>query len=232
LLVCLALPWNGAHAQPGQSIAPGQGIPNLEILGTWACRVLRPGTQSFRPWLVQFRADGTATYSSGTNTSNMGSAGFVGMTSRSGNGDGDWEKVGPDDYNFISMEFLYKNGNIGGRWFVDGTFHLRSPAEVAASAGKDLLCSGSSPLVPGDSCPKDVYARATKLVFNENVPTAGCGCMNTPAGCSATSACLNNEISGEVDAFNPALVAAVIRCNPLGDVTTVGSTTPVFPISP
>ena len=229
LLVGLAaIPLSRITAQKGKEIAPGQGIPYLDILGTWQCRIIRPGTNSYRPWLVQFRADGTATYSSGTNTSNVGSAGWVGLTSRSGNGDGDWEKVGSRDYRFVSTEFLYKNGNIGGRWFVDGTFHLRSPEEMAASSGGEQLCTGS---ITGDTCPTPIYARATKFEFTENIPTAGCSCMNTTEGCSATSPCLNNEISDEVDAFS-SVVAAVIRCNPLIDVKTINSSDFVFPIEP
>jgi hypothetical protein len=205
----------------------GKGPPEShQIVGMWTCDVIRAANQSSRPWYVVFRDDGTAVYSSATNTTNLPGSGF---NARTGNGDGEWSLVGEQAYNFRSVEYLYRAGNAGGRWLVDFTFHLRTDQERAAAAGKHRLCTGS---IPGDTCPRDTHVRATIFEFDE---AGGCECLNAEAGCEPTSACLNNPIVGERDIFNNApggngVITAVIRCNPLEEVTTYGSTEPVFPI--
>lgn len=197
-----------------------------EIVGTWTCDIIRPANLSVRPWYVQFRADGTGTYGSGTNTSNLPGSG---LTSRSGNGDGDWTLVGAHDYNFRGIELLYKNGNIGGRWLVDLTFHMRTEAERAASPGKQSLCTGT---VNDDTCATSNAARVTKFVFDE---ANGCECMNKAEGCEATSACLNNAITGETPLLNTAgngngNITAIARCNRIDDIVPYGATAKAFPL--
>jgi len=189
------------HAGPGQAIAPGQQIPNQEILGTWACQVVRAQNLSARPLTLTMHADGTTTYSSATNISNLG------FDSR-GNGYGDWEKVGAHDYRFQAQEMLRINGDAGGRFLVDATLHVRSAAEITPSS-PDKICTVS---LPNDPCPTNNNVRATQFVFS--------GGLNDPI--SGEVDLLNTGGNG--------VILSALRCNPLNTVTTFGSSDPVFPI--
>ena len=234
LVWVLAVPLRG-DAQQGKEIAPGQRMKSLEIEGQWICNAIRTQNNSARPVAIAFHGDGTATFSSATNISNY--PGNAGITGRSGNSDGEWEMVGPDTVNFRYTEHLYKGGNAGGRFLVEAGFMLRPDP---ANPNLDQLCSGNTST---DTCPTVSLVRGTKYVFDQAlrdangnvVDAAGCACMNTAAGCDAAhAACLNNSITGEVDVFNTTgngVITASVRCHRLNDMTTYGSTTPVFPLS-
>jgi hypothetical protein len=191
-------------AIPAGNASPG-ALP--QIIGVWDCQVIRPGSLSERPLLYTFHADGTTTFSSQSNISNLG------FTSRGG-AFGQYERSGPSDYHSTAVENLYKNGNAGGRFLIDNFLHL--------DKGGNRLCSGS---VPGDSCPVDGNVRATKFQF----PDASSACvLDAPLN-------LADPICGEVDLLNPppggnGVVNAVLRCDRINTLTTYGSSTPVFPI--
>lgn len=180
-------------------------IPQVE--GVWDCEVIRPGNLSQRPLLYTFHGDGTTTYSSQTNISNLG------FTSRGG-GFGQFQKTSPTDYRTTLVENLYKNGNAGGRFLVENVLHLNK-------AG-DELCTGN---LPGDPCPTSGNIRATKFLF----PDATSACtLDSPLA-------LGDPICGEVDLLNPppsgnGVVNVVLRCGRINTLTTYGSSAPVFPI--
>lgn len=185
--------------------ATAQAIPQIQ--GVWDCQIVRAGNLSERPLLYTFHMDGTATYSSQTNISNLG------FTSRGG-GYGEVQKAGPTDYHVTSVENLYKNGNAGGRFLVDTYYHLSSQG--------DKLCSGS---LSGDPCPANGNVRVTKFLF----PDANNACnLDSPLN-------INDPICGEVDLLNPppvgnGVINVVTRCDRLDTITTYGSSAPVFPI--
>jgi len=186
---------------PGTSNAGS--IPQIQ--GVWDCQVVRPGNVSERPLLYTFHADGTTTYSSQTNVSNLG------FTSRGG-GYGQFRSVSPTDYRTTVVENLYRNGNAGGRFLVDNVLHMNHTG--------DRLCSGS---LPGDPCPVSGNARATKFQFPDS--TSAC-VLDAPLN-------LADPICGEVDLLNPGgngVINVVLRCDRLDTLTTYGSATPVFPI--
>lgn len=184
-------------------ISVGTANADSQIEGVWACGVVRPANLSERPLTFTFHADGTATYSSATNISNLG------FTGRAG-GNGEWKKVAPSDYNFKGQEMLYLNGNAGGRFLVDATLHY--------DKGTDELCTvslpGNPPTVPPDPCPTDNFVRATAFVFS--------GGLNDPI--SGEVDLLNPPPGGN------GVIRSALRCSRLNTLTTYGSTTPVFPI--
>jgi hypothetical protein len=180
--------------------ATAQAIPQLQ--GVWDCQIIRAGNLSKRPLLYTFHSDGTATYSSQTNISNLG------FTSRGG-GYGEVQKAGPADYHVMAVENLYKDGNAGGRFLVDTYYHLNSKG--------NNLCSGS---LPGDPCPTNGNVRVTQFQF----PDASNACnQDSPLN-------IDDPICGEVDLFNPPVINVVARCDRLDTLTTYGSSVPVFPI--
>jgi hypothetical protein len=185
--------------------ANADAIPQIE--GVWDCQVVRPGSLSERPLLYTFHADGTTTYSSQTNISNLG------FTSR-GNGFGQFQKTSPNTYRTILVENLYKNGNAGGRFLVQNNLYL--------TKGGNQLCTGS---LPGDSCPTSGNVRATKFLF----PNAASACiLDAPIN-------LDDPICGEADLLNPpptgnGVINVVLRCNRINTLTTYGPPLPVFPI--
>ena len=185
--------------------ATAQAIPQIQ--GVWDCQIVRAGNLSERPLLYTFHMDGTATYSSQTNISNLG------FTSRGG-GYGEVQKAGPTDYHVRAVENLYKDGNAGGRFLVDAYYHLNSKG--------DKLCSGS---LTGDPCPTNGNVRVTQFLF----PDAHNSCnLDSPLN-------INDPICGEVDLLNPSpvgngVINVVTRCDRLDTFTTYGSSVPVFPI--
>lgn len=187
--------------------ATADAIPQIQ--GVWDCQIVRAGNLSERPLLYTFHADGTATYSSQTNISNLG------FTSRGG-GYGEVQKAGPTDYHVMAVENLYKDGNAGGRFLVDAYYHLSSKG--------DKLCSGS---LPGDPCPTNGNAKVTKFQFPDANNANACN-LDSPLN-------INDQICGEVDLLNPppdgnGVINVVTRCDRLDTFTTYGSPVPVFPI--
>jgi hypothetical protein len=148
-----------ARAQGASPLAPGEQMQSQEILGTWACNAIRAQNVGPRPLMLVFHPDGTVTYSSGTNLTNIGQNGR-------GNGYGDWKQVGAHDYNFHAIEILRLNGNAGGRFLVDATLHVRQAGEITDST-QDQLCTTTIPasgLKAADPCPTANWVRATKFV--------------------------------------------------------------------
>jgi hypothetical protein len=180
--------------------ATAQAIPQIQ--GVWDCQIVRAGNLSERPLLYTFHMDGTATYSSQTNISNLG------FTSRGG-GYGEVQKAGPADYHVRAVENLYKNGNAGGRFLVDAYYHLSSKG--------DKLCSGS---LSGDPCPTNGNVRVTQFLFPDTSNTCN----------QYSPVTINDPICGEVDVLNPPVINVVTRCDRLDTLTTYGSSVPVFPI--
>ena len=78
-----------------------------QITGVWSCEVTRPGSIVDRPLTYVFHSGGTFAYSSQT-TVNGGPLGLP-FTSRGG-GNGEWQKIGPNDYAYRARENLYING--------------------------------------------------------------------------------------------------------------------------
>jgi hypothetical protein len=172
------------------------------IDGVWDCQVVRPGNLAERPLLYTFHEDGTTTYSSQTNISN------VGFTSRAG-GFGQYQKINRTDFRATFVENMYKNGNAGGRFLVDIVLHFDKIA--------DRLCSGD---LLGDPCPTNGHARATKFQFSD-----GSACiLDTPLS-------LADPICGEVD-LNPGngVNNVIVRCDRINKLSTYGSSVPVFPM--
>jgi hypothetical protein len=202
-----------------QGNASGDSMSNQDIVGTWACQAVRAQNLSQRPITFQFHADGTATYSSGTNVSNSG------FNSR-GNGYGDWKKVGPQNYNLHAQEIVRLNGNAAGRFLVDGTYHLRTASEMTSKT-PDQLCAGTT---GEDTCPTANYARLTRFSgINQPVSQVA---IQDPA---TNQVNYNDPITGEVDVLNTGaggngVVQTIIRCNRIDAVTEYGSSTPVFPL--
>jgi len=198
--VLMAIPLGSANA-----------AQSATILGVWDCQVIRSGNQSARPLLYTFHTDGTVTYSSQTNITNLG------FTSRGG-GYGTYTKVGTYDYEATSVENLYRNGNAGGRFLVDNVLHLNTKT--------DQLCTGNLPGLPGDPCPTNSNVRATKFLFRD----AGGNCvLDAPLN-------LADPICGEVDLLGvppPAgngVINVVLRCDRLNTLDVYGTSAPVFPI--
>jgi hypothetical protein len=102
-----------------------------QITGVWSCEAARPGSPAARPLIFVFHPDGTMAYSSQT-TINGGPLSLP-FTSRGG-ANGLWQKVGPSDYAYQSIENMYINGNAGGFFYVDSTLSLDTKLQQ--------LCSG------------------------------------------------------------------------------------------
>lgn len=120
-----------------------------QITGVWSCEVSRPGSTAARPLTYVFHPDGTFAYSSQT-TINGGPLSLP-FTSRGG-ANGLWQKVGPSDYAYQSIENMYINGNAGGYFYVDATLHLDTKLQQ--------LCSGRT------ECPlAQTKIRLTQFTF-------------------------------------------------------------------
>ena len=102
-----------------------------QITGVWSCQVNRPGSPALRPLTYVFHPDGTMIYSSQT-TINGGPLSLP-FTGRAGS-NGLWQKIGPTDYAYQSIENMYINGNAGGFFYVDATLSLDTKLQQ--------LCSG------------------------------------------------------------------------------------------
>jgi hypothetical protein len=130
----------------------GEATAAPQITGVWSCDVTRPGSTVDRPLTYVFHSDGTVAYSSQT-TVNGGPLALP-FTSRGG-GNGEWKKIGPDDYAYRAKENLYINGNAGGFFYVDSTQRLDPKT--------GQLCSGTP------ACPTaETRIRLTQFVFAPN----------------------------------------------------------------
>ena len=128
-----------------------EGAAAPQITGVWACEVTRPGSTVDRPLVFVFHSDGTMAYSSQTTV--FGGPLALPFTSRGG-GNGEWQKVGPNDFAFQARENMYINGNAGGFFYVEATERLDKQTGSSA-AGRRIVRvpkrssgSRSSPSLP------------------------------------------------------------------------------------
>jgi len=168
MLVALMLPTVLA-AWPARNT---EGAAAPQITGVWACEVTRPGSTVDRPLVFVFHSDGTMAYSSQT-TVNGGPLGLP-FTSRGG-GNGEWQKVGPNDFAFQARENMYINGNAGGFFYVEAAERLDK------QTGR--LCSGTT------DCPgTETKLRLTQFTFAADGSITGEVDL-LPAGSRAESTC-------------------------------------------
>jgi hypothetical protein len=159
--VSIALPVHRAEAAAGP-----------QITGVWSCEATRPGSAIPRPLTWVFHSDGTFVYSSQT-TVNGGPLALP-FTSRGG-ANGEWKKVGANDYAYRSIENMYINGNAGGFFYVDATVHLDPKT--------GQLCSGSP------ECPTTkTDIRLTRFTFASDGSITGETDL-LPAGAQAVTMC-------------------------------------------
>jgi hypothetical protein len=204
----------------GQQIAPGLQLQSQEIIGTWACNAVRSANPVPRPLLLVFHSDGTISYSSGTNMTNIGHNGR-------GTGMGDWKQVGPHDYNFHALEILRLNGNAAGRFLVDATMHVRQAGEITANT-PDQLCTTT--ILPSDGCPTANWVRATKFV-GINVPQGAVAIADPQTQTVNYGALIADEVDLLSGPKGNGIIISALRCNRIDAAKMFGpSGAAVFPI--
>jgi hypothetical protein len=143
-----------------------------QITGVWSCQATRPGSAIPRPIIWVFHSDGTFVYSSQTTVS--GGPLALPFTSRGG-ANGEWKKIGANDYAYHSIENMYIDGNAGGFFYVDATVRL--------DPRTGRLCSGRP------ECPSaSTDIRLTKFTFAADGSISGETDL-LPAGSQAVTIC-------------------------------------------
>jgi|GEM_PF-3664338 len=214
LLGIMAIPWSQGHAGPGQQIAPGQGIPNLDFLGVWLCKSHRaanppnPAT-AFRPVNYMINADGTFVTNSSTpinvtntppTTSAFLNSGFFGRLPTQG----EWERTGPDT--------------------IEGDANGQILSDLAGAAGK-VITDVTFTLTTGSEPKEDRLATHTVFTYtrfkfpcvsntNPPIPNGQLCTVKSQASCTNGSVCdFTGEIQGEenVGAVNSIADAECVR---------------------